>query len=214
MLRFDQVPPKLPGLVIEVAWSQRKLDLKELANVYIRRSRGLIRTVFGVNLNDIYAAMMRQHQQGIKATLGKAAATFSVWRAEVDKSNGSKGATAIPSVLDEVFRDEDGNPVTGADLQLSLKDFICEEIANSFEDIEDPEIVLSSESLCRHYERALKLYLKVEAQEETQHAPLEVSDIKRERKHKGFAETIGLRRSQRNVNPRRSERLEAKLRAS
>jgi hypothetical protein len=48
--RFDQRNPEktytftscnFPGLVIEVAWSQRQLDLAGLAEEYIQRSKGL-----------------------------------------------------------------------------------------------------------------------------------------------------------------------------
>ncbi|KAF2183922.1 hypothetical protein K469DRAFT_482833, partial [Zopfia rhizophila CBS 207.26] len=134
---FQHRDCQFPGFVMKIAWSQRKLNLLELASEYIQRSQGSIRTVVGVNLNDIYAAKMRQRRQ---ATLGKSAATSSVWRAEVDESNGLKRVTVIESVLDKMYKD--GNTVTGADLQLSLRDFTCEKVARKFQDIQDPEIVV------------------------------------------------------------------------
>jgi hypothetical protein len=79
--RFDRRNPdktytytscNFPGLVIEVAWPQRQLDLAGLAEEYIQRSEGSIRTVVGVNV---------EYQV-------EAPATFSVWHAQVDKSNG------------------------------------------------------------------------------------------------------------------------------
>jgi hypothetical protein len=79
--KFLQEGCKFPGLVIEVAWSQRKLDLERLAKRYIEGSNGDIRTVVGVNLNDIYHARRNE---------GTATATFSVWRAELDSSGKAK----------------------------------------------------------------------------------------------------------------------------
>ncbi|KAF2185821.1 hypothetical protein K469DRAFT_707491 [Zopfia rhizophila CBS 207.26] len=38
---------------------------------------------------------------------------------------------------------------------LDLTDFIYKKVARSFEDRENPEIVISSASLCKHYKEAL-----------------------------------------------------------
>lgn len=56
-----------PALVIEIAWSQRRLDLPVLAKRYIQRSKGGIRTVVGVKIEY-------QHTTGAKAH-------FLVWYA-------------------------------------------------------------------------------------------------------------------------------------
>lgn len=60
-------------LLVEVAWSQRSLELPRRAKQYIESMGGEIRTVIGFNMNDIYQ--------------GGHGATFSIWRAEyIDKS--------------------------------------------------------------------------------------------------------------------------------
>jgi hypothetical protein len=93
--RFDRRNPdktytytgcNFPGLVIEVAWSQRQLDLAGLAEEYIQRSEGSIRTVVGVNVE--YRV--------------EAPATFSVWHAQVDKSNGEEILKVIETVENRV----------------------------------------------------------------------------------------------------------------
>lgn len=56
-------------LLVEVAWSQSKLKLSDRAKRYIEGSDGNIRTVVGLNMNDIYR--------------GGRNATFSIWRAQL-----------------------------------------------------------------------------------------------------------------------------------
>jgi hypothetical protein len=150
------------------------LDLPSIAEGYIQASKGEIRTVVGVNLNDIYRVRRRKGDQTVSAN---ATATFSVWRAEVDNSNRETNVTVKKSVedqvlptripnksrsnnIEQVFRDEDGNPVPSVALELSLKDLICENVAGSFGDFGNLVLVISSESLCALYERSLKAYLK------------------------------------------------------
>lgn len=70
---------KFPGLVIEISWSQRPLDLPRLARSYIQGSNGLIRTVIGVNVEYPNADY----------------ATLSVWRAEFGQSNKTLSANEI-----------------------------------------------------------------------------------------------------------------------
>ncbi|KAF2181250.1 hypothetical protein K469DRAFT_692127 [Zopfia rhizophila CBS 207.26] len=155
---------KFPGLVMEVAWSQRKLDLPWLADHYIQRSKGEIRTVIGFNLNDIDSA---KRKKGAKTSLAKAPATFSVWRAELDNSDGQTRVFVKNSVGDQVFRDQYGNPVPLVGLQLSLQDFICENVAGSFGNFENPQLVISAKSLCEHYEASLEAHITNQAQEES-----------------------------------------------
>ena len=77
---------KFPGLVIEISWSQRPLDLPRLARSYIRGSNGLIRTVIGVDVEYPNAD----------------SATLSVWRAEFGRSNGDRTLNATEIVVKKV----------------------------------------------------------------------------------------------------------------
>jgi hypothetical protein len=56
-------------LVVEVAWSQSNLKLPYRATRYIEGTNGEIRTVVGLNMNNIYHGGHR--------------ATFSVWKAQL-----------------------------------------------------------------------------------------------------------------------------------
>jgi hypothetical protein len=94
---FQHEQCEYPGLVIEVVWSQRKLDLPKLACDYIQRSKGEIRTVIGVNLNDIYREKQRKG-----AKIEDVSATFSVWRAGLDNSSGETNVTVEESVRNQV----------------------------------------------------------------------------------------------------------------
>jgi hypothetical protein len=126
---------------------------------YIQRSKGEIRTVVGVNLNDIYR---KKRRKGAKTASADAPATFSIWRAEFDNSNGQTRVSVKNSVRDQVhfplilqstdyasdkieqvFRNQDGNHVPSVGLQLSLKDFVCENVVGSFGEVENPQLVLS-----------------------------------------------------------------------
>src|SRR6266566_5538616 len=128
-----------PGLVIEVAWSQRQLKLRERAECYIKRSNGEIHTVIGVDLHDIWL-------EGQRAGSGNQIASFSVWRAELDNSTGEAKISGSRSVVDQVcsppsrtipkrqdsdameqaFRQQDGSPADSIELHLFLRDFLCE----------------------------------------------------------------------------------------
>lgn len=69
-LSFSYKAGRTAGLVVEVAWSQYKLKLAERADRYIRGTEGEVRTVIGINLNDIYK--------------GGRHAWFSVWNARFE----------------------------------------------------------------------------------------------------------------------------------
>lgn len=55
--------------LVEVAWSQSNLKLSDRAKRYIEGKSGQIRTIIGLNMNDIYR--------------GGCGATFSTWKAQL-----------------------------------------------------------------------------------------------------------------------------------
>ena len=90
-----------PGLVIEVAWAQDKLEMKEKAEFYFDSAQGEVRTVIGFNLNDIYKKQQAAEWKSRKGKLSTSSnltflapaaaatsASFSVWRAKLDPSTG------------------------------------------------------------------------------------------------------------------------------
>jgi hypothetical protein len=86
---------ELPSLLIEVARSQEKPELRQKAEHYIRESHGEIRTVIGVNLNDIYKAQRKENE-------AQPCATFTVWRAEYANTR-SKSVKVRASAKDQVL---------------------------------------------------------------------------------------------------------------
>lgn len=88
-----------PGLVIEVAWSQRQLNLSQLAEDYIIGSGGEIGTVVGINIHDIYEESKGKE---LDNELTKATATFTVWKAECTSSGSGTGVTMRCVVQDKV----------------------------------------------------------------------------------------------------------------
>lgn len=82
-----------PGLVIEMAWSQPFSDLRRKAERYIKFSNGGIRTVVGINLNDIY-----KHEDGER---GHGKGMFSVWHGEFNATTGKHQVN--PANVDQVF---------------------------------------------------------------------------------------------------------------
>jgi len=117
-----------PGLIIEVAYAQRKLKLVDKAEKYIRQTKGEIRTVIGV-----------------KIEYGKTAggrASFLVWHAN------KGGVLEVGSPHTTMFRDENRQAIPSTDLVLSLKDFVCPKVAKRFNDVENT-ILISSAEICK-----------------------------------------------------------------
>ncbi|KIW84056.1 hypothetical protein Z517_03302 [Fonsecaea pedrosoi CBS 271.37] len=138
----------IADLVVEVAWSQRKLKLPERAKRFIDLKKGRIRTVVGLNMIDIYR--------------GGRGATFSVWRAQHVGNNWIR--TAV--VENQSFLDENGQAVKDCSLHLSLKDFICEEQEHLQKPFEDVPLEIPSTKLYDLYRQAFIVHVLGKAEEE------------------------------------------------
>ncbi|RYC54833.1 hypothetical protein CHU98_g11381, partial [Xylaria longipes] len=145
-------------LVVQVAWSQSKLKFPDRATRYINGTKGAIRTVVGLNMNDIYRGGCR--------------ATFSVWKAEQD---GDKWKP-IALVDNKQFIDENGKVVDDCMLRLSLKDFLCARMADGFRDFEDVPLEISSTQLYGFYKYAFKRQVRAEAKKEIKEVQKKVGD--------------------------------------
>ncbi|KAJ8132071.1 hypothetical protein O1611_g1553 [Lasiodiplodia mahajangana] len=154
--RDDQLEPDLSftnqdctvaDLAVEVAWSQRNLRLPNRATRYIEGKRGAIRTVIGINMNDIYR--------------GGSCATFSAWKAQHD-GDSWKRTTEVDK---KEFLDANGQPVDNCELLVSLKDFICSRQARMFEDFEDVALKIPSTTLYDVYKSSFRRHIMSEAEE-------------------------------------------------
>ncbi|KAH7061029.1 hypothetical protein BKA63DRAFT_538703 [Paraphoma chrysanthemicola] len=128
---FGHDDAQYPGVIIEVTYSQKMKCLSRLAENYLFDSDASVRVVVGLDI-----------QYG--KDLSKA--TLSIWRPEL--SDGPSGPDL--RAVDVAFRDEKGNPVEHAGLQLRLSDFACEELAREEMGDDDTEINVSGIQLCQY----------------------------------------------------------------
>ncbi|KAI1278526.1 hypothetical protein F5Y07DRAFT_360277 [Xylaria sp. FL0933] len=135
-------------LVVEISWSQRQLRLADRATRYIKGTGGKIRTVVGLDMNDIYHGGRR--------------ATFSVWKAQKDGDQWNR-TTRVENVE---FIDGNGQAVPECELSLSLSDFISPKMASRYGDFEDVPLHISSTDLHCFYKLALLRHVADEADDE------------------------------------------------
>jgi hypothetical protein len=84
---FKHIDAQWPGIVIEVSFSQKEKELKDLAEDYILGSDGNIQVVIGLNI---------EYKQSKKAT-------FSVWRPQyVKHEDGQEYFVSMQIISDQV----------------------------------------------------------------------------------------------------------------
>ncbi|KAI1131218.1 hypothetical protein F5Y10DRAFT_287436 [Nemania abortiva] len=158
---------RVPGLVVELGWSEKSSELKKKCEWYIERSNGWIRTVIGVDLHDLYQCYpvpktrptgpsdaeweeaMRKDIEKMTVAVRekKACGKIYVWRAEID-SRTDRAKAVLDEDATRIFRDEEGNPADEVAIQLSFEDFIS---ARHMEDIgafHSIDFTVTSEQLC------------------------------------------------------------------
>ncbi|TVY90308.1 hypothetical protein LAWI1_G003603 [Lachnellula willkommii] len=196
--QFQHSKAQYPGVVIEVSYSQKRKDLARLADDYILGSDGDIRAVVGLDI---------EYKASKKATL-------SVWRPSiVTNEAGEKELVAAQTVSNEcsyaniewVFRNCNGTPNASRTkgLELRLRDFTTEELADSDGRLRDP-IWISAHTLCACLEgaentasivkqkagvvRSTKPWVRKRRRESTPPEELKHKDEKRFRAHETRAE--------------------------
>ncbi|KAI0104666.1 hypothetical protein GGR51DRAFT_572588 [Nemania sp. FL0031] len=192
-----------PSLVLEVAWTETKEELRQKAHRYVRLSNGAIRTVVAVYMNKMYKAEVKNEKRlermYVKGEVDESgsysycedennitgSASILMWRAR--KRNNT---IVLGNLQEKMFRDEDGNPIKSTSLQLQLQDFVCQDIADPKEKwkrFKAPPLEISSELLCERIQNRLKMYrtkrpeavkLKLEEKEKKK---LEEEERKKER---------------------------------
>ncbi|PBP23773.1 hypothetical protein BUE80_DR005466 [Diplocarpon rosae] len=116
--QFRHSEAHYPGIVIEVSYTQKRKDLRKLADQYILGSDGDIKVVVGLDIE--YKASKQ--------------ATLSVWRPAIVKNQvGEKELVSQAVIEDKIFRDSDGNPSTDerGGLVLRLRDFAPDDLVGS-----------------------------------------------------------------------------------
>ncbi|RMZ82805.1 hypothetical protein DV736_g6632, partial [Chaetothyriales sp. CBS 134916] len=136
---FQHLKSPSPTVVIEVAHSQKGEKLRTLAEEYILGSDLEIGVVVGVDIE--YSKSKR--------------ATFSVWRARLQGPEDDRAWVVEPTVANQIFRHDDGNPSIGQNLglHLRLEDFADQKTCQQFKDI-DGDIFVSCDELYQYLEEA------------------------------------------------------------
>ncbi|KAF1841541.1 uncharacterized protein K460DRAFT_388461 [Cucurbitaria berberidis CBS 394.84] len=136
---FRHEDAQYPGVIIEVAYSQQQGRLGQLSENYILDSDANIRVVVGLDI--AYGKESRK-------------ATLSIWRSQLFDTTDGPELRAVDVVMDEAFRDDEGNPVDHPGLRLHLSDFTCEGLAREELGDEDADICISGIQLCRYIDAA------------------------------------------------------------
>jgi hypothetical protein len=129
-----------PGVIVEVAYSQKKRRLRRLAEDYLLDSDASVQVVVGLDI-----------EYGRKESRE---ATLSVWRSQLHHTDGGVELRVVDEVADEAFRDEQGNPTTHPGLRLQLADFACEELTKDVIEEGKREVILSTRELCDYLSAA------------------------------------------------------------
>ncbi|KAL4927742.1 uncharacterized protein BDV17DRAFT_282406 [Aspergillus undulatus] len=123
---FGHDEAQFPGVVIEVCYSQKSRDIRDIADDYILCTDGSINAV----------------------------ATFSIWRPVYRRRNGVEVFEASADVNQLVFRTRDGQSCNTSELRLSLKDFATVDLTKNYPNLSEHEIMISSKQLCEFLQRA------------------------------------------------------------
>lgn len=144
---------RYPGVIIEVAYSEKKKNLARLADNYILNSDATIQAVIGLDI-----------EYGKKASRK---ATLSVWRPRLTNTADGLELSSVEEVSDAAFRDEDGNPTDHLGLRLRLSDFAYEALAQSDLGEENAELTISGVQLCNYLTEAEECVKRWKSLDET-----------------------------------------------
>ncbi|KAF9730248.1 hypothetical protein PMIN01_12181 [Paraphaeosphaeria minitans] len=131
---------RYPGVIIEVAYSQRKERLDRLAESYILDSDASVQAVIGLAIDY--------------GKNGSRKATLSVWWPKLHQTAEGPELLVVREMLTpypiQAFRDETGNPTDHPGLRLRLSDFACQELTSGISVDQEQDITVSTQELCQH----------------------------------------------------------------
>ncbi|KAK5011711.1 hypothetical protein BJ546DRAFT_690914 [Cryomyces antarcticus] len=129
-----------PGIIIEVACSQKRKNLSRLAEDYLLDSDASVQVVVGLDIEYGNANSRK--------------ATLSTWRTEIFHTSDGDELRVVQPIANEAFRDDQGNPTNHSGLRLWLMDFAYEELSRSSIENDDREITVSAQQLCQYLSEA------------------------------------------------------------
>ncbi|OAL38373.1 hypothetical protein AYO20_02432 [Fonsecaea nubica] len=136
---------RYPGVIIEVAGSEKGKALEQLANEYLCHSGGQIRVMVGIMTEFA-------DEKGNKSKK----ATFSVWKPQSTTQDGKQSVHAACTASEVMFRNEDGVPNLDAELRFSLSDFAAPAVIKRFDPFVDHTIPITAAELCACLKKAEK----------------------------------------------------------
>ncbi|KAF7855403.1 hypothetical protein EAF04_010146 [Stromatinia cepivora] len=140
--QFGHLRAQYSGVIIEVSFPQKRKYMNRLADEYILGSDSNIHVMIGIDI---------EYQGSKKVTL-------SVWQPKVvPNEDGILELVAAKTVIDEIIRDENGNPNKSAQagLHLPLKDFAPGTLVAHYESKDEPmkeSLCISASTLCGYLE--------------------------------------------------------------
>ncbi|KAI1117528.1 hypothetical protein F5Y14DRAFT_465462 [Nemania sp. NC0429] len=152
--QYEQTQPDLaftfkdsvvPGLVIDVTWSESDLDLKNRARHYMESEDGPVQTIIGFDMADIYN--------------GSRHATFTVWKARRE-NHAWAWENVVPTME---FIDGNGEPIPDTFMGLSIYDFMGRKRAGKCQAFEMVVFGFSAEQLHLFYKVAFRKQLIADA---------------------------------------------------
>ncbi|KAH3055757.1 hypothetical protein KXW16_006504 [Aspergillus fumigatus] len=135
---FGHYKAQYPGVIVEICYSQKSRDIRDLADDYILCTDGSVNAVVCLDI---------EYRNSKKATV-------SIWRPKYKFEDGVEVFEASPEVDQKIFRTNDGQPSELDSLRLNLKDFATVELTRSYPNLDSQEIIISSKQLCEFLSRA------------------------------------------------------------
>ncbi|OAL31105.1 hypothetical protein AYO20_08436 [Fonsecaea nubica] len=133
--QFRHVEAKYPGVILEVAYSQKTKSLSELAHIYIAEGSQGTKLVVGLD---------QDYPQSKKIML-------RTWRRRIEPAAGSAPPRLFIDHHSQEIRSFDGKPVPDAQLRIPILDLAPKVLIP--ESLHDEFIVISCEELCRSLRR-------------------------------------------------------------
>lgn len=151
--QFGHLQAQHPGVVLEVAYSQKSKALPQLAHIYITE---------GIRGTKLVVALDQDYPRSKKIVL-------KTWRRQIEHSSGTApprlfiehqsqvGLHTPPSVrcftkcCVQEFRSSDGKPIPGSRLHIPIVDFAPKALVP--ESLYQESIVISSEEFCHYLDK-------------------------------------------------------------
>jgi hypothetical protein len=155
-----------PGMVVEVAWSQPSGKLRRKAVEFIQETGGNVRTVVGLDFSGTYKIWEKMKDEWDRTSTPQRGPVIAyVWRAAFDRRTGQTilDEEGQPKITESVhtFCNEAGEVKLREHLSLRLKDIVPERVCrgeniNMRRDLDGVELVISSQTLMKFYDRGLR----------------------------------------------------------